>query len=251
MAKFCVKCGSQLPESSKFCTSCGAPVQTDQAPSDTNADTPLQNSLNDEFTPAQPQEPVHETEQIQPNPVQVPAEPIIEPAAKSQYQAPSAEYTPAGPEIPEPARPEVSPIPPTPVHPHQPSQPTPQQPFQPARPQQWQPINPPRYEQNTPPAAPPPTSPYSLMGAWNIALSFILMNIPVIGLVVSIIWALGGCKKIIRRNFARAYLLLLAIGIVLCIIASLIFLIFFADMVKEAFGNLFPGYTIEFGLFGK
>lgn len=254
-SQFCVKCGSQLSENSKFCTSCGTPVQTDQSAPDPDTNTPAQQPLNDELSPAQPQSPVQETEQTQQKPVQAPAEPVIEPAAGStyystepkQYSAPTDEHKPAEPEISQPAGPVVPP-----VRPQQPSPPTPRQPAQPARPQQWQPITPPRYEQqNTNPAAPPANSPYSLMGAWNIALSFILMCVPVIGLAVSIIWALGGCKKIIRRNFARAFLLLLAIGIVLSIITTIIFVVFFADIAKEAFENLIPGYTIDFGLFGK
>ena len=173
-SQFCVKCGSKLPENSKFCTSCGTPVQPDQSTTEPKSNTPAQQPIEDKFTPSEPQTPVQETEQTQQKPVQAPAEPIIEPAAGSTYystepkenSSPAAEYKPAGPE--------VTPVPPTPASPQKPSPAAPQQPAQPASPQQWQPITPPQYKQHKP-DAPAATSPYALMGSWNIALSFILM----------------------------------------------------------------------------
>ena len=44
---------------------------------------------------------------------------------------------------------------------------------------------------------------------------FLLLGIPVVGLLLAIIWACGGCKKISKRNFSRAYLILIAISVIL------------------------------------
>lgn len=250
MALFCVSCGTQLPDDVKFCTTCGTPVQR-SAPDEANAPA--------EQAPFQTQaEPVDQVSyQTQTVPVDQTAQAVPdEPVTSNTFDSPQPDkpsYSP--PEyIADKAPESFAPVPPrAPAAPPQ----AVQQPYQrPAQPQpnpqqQWQPAVPPRYEQQSSySAAPSETSPYALMGAWNIALSFILMNIPVIGLIVSIVWALGGCKKIIRRNFARAYLLLIAIGLVLCIITGLIASLFFADALKDIFEGLFPGYTIDIGLFG-
>lgn len=44
----------------------------------------------------------------------------------------------------------------------------------------------------------------------------LLMCIPVIGQILTIVWACGGCRKVNKRNFARAMLVFLIISIVLC-----------------------------------
>jgi len=52
--------------------------------------------------------------------------------------------------------------------------------------------------------------------------SALLMCVPVIGLVIFILWACGVCKSVNRRNYARATLILWAVGLVLGIIIYLL-----------------------------
>ncbi len=68
------------------------------------------------------------------------------------------------------------------------------------------------------PNAPGPNSPYepiTTKGYIGIAL---LMMIPVVGIILAIVWACGGCRKINKRNFARAMLILMVIGLILSLI---------------------------------
>lgn len=48
----------------------------------------------------------------------------------------------------------------------------------------------------------------------------LLMCIPIVGLILMIIWAFGGCKKVNKRNLARASLIMMAIGLVISLIMS-------------------------------
>jgi predicted nucleic acid-binding Zn ribbon protein len=57
-----------------------------------------------------------------------------------------------------------------------------------------------------------PPGPFAVMSVSGFVVSSILMAIPVIGWLICIIWACGGCKNHNRRNFARSYLIFLAIG---------------------------------------
>ncbi len=61
------------------------------------------------------------------------------------------------------------------------------------------------------------------MGAWAYVGAIILMSLPVIGFILTIVWACGGCKNMNKANLARAYLLIAAICIVLCIVLCVIF----------------------------
>ena len=71
-------------------------------------------------------------------------------------------------------------------------------------------------------SAPPQGSPYAVMGVGSFVLASFLMSIPVIGLIIGIVWAFGGCNNLNRRNLARAFLIFLLIGIVLSIVAFLL-----------------------------
>ena len=73
------------------------------------------------------------------------------------------------------------------------------------------------------------------------------MSIPVLGLVLMILWSCGVCRKIARRNLARAYLILLIVGIVLLIVAALLIRFVFKDQFTLFFERLVPGYTIQWG----
>jgi len=69
--------------------------------------------------------------------------------------------------------------------------------------------------------APPPTfaneqpplygSPYAVMSVGGFVGAGLIMAIPVIGWLICVIWACGGCRNHNRRNYARAYLIFLVI----------------------------------------
>lgn len=67
-------------------------------------------------------------------------------------------------------------------------------------------------------AAPHPDSPYAPVGIGAFLGTQLLLCIPVVNLIVMIVWACGGCRKINLRNFARAWLIWVAIGFVLSIV---------------------------------
>ena len=50
----------------------------------------------------------------------------------------------------------------------------------------------------------------------------LLMCIPLLGLILTIIWAFGGCRKLQKRNFARAALILMAISLVISLTVGLV-----------------------------
>ncbi len=67
----------------------------------------------------------------------------------------------------------------------------------------------------------------------------LLMSLPVIGIILTIIWACGGCRKITKRSFARAYLILMAVGMVIGLILTLIFNSFINSALGFGFKDLF------------
>ena len=86
------------------------------------------------------------------------------------------------------------------------------------------------------PAGPPPGSPYAVMSMGSYVLASILMSIPVVGLIISIIWACGVCKNLNKRNYARAFLIFMLIGLVLSLVAYLL-----ARWVSSNLWNFLPG----------
>ncbi|WP_438314307.1 hypothetical protein [Sporosarcina sp. FA9] len=60
-------------------------------------------------------------------------------------------------------------------------------------------------------------SPQMTVGAW--ILTFVILMIPLVNIVMMFIWAFDATS--LRRNFARAYLLIWGIMIVLSIIAAI------------------------------
>ena len=72
-----------------------------------------------------------------------------------------------------------------------------------------------------PSAKPPSGSSYAVMSTGGFVLASLLMCIPFIGLLICIIWAFVSCSNENRRNFARACLILMIIGIVLSLAAYL------------------------------
>ena len=51
---------------------------------------------------------------------------------------------------------------------------------------------------------------------------FLLMLIPIVNLILLIVWACGGCRKVNQTNLARAMLVLMLIGIVLSMLLALV-----------------------------
>lgn len=101
---------------------------------------------------------------------------------------------------------------------------------QPARPQPPAQGQPKRRQNGTaqsfafsdPEAEPPSYSRYAVMSTGDFVGVMLLMIIPVVNIVLLIVWAFGG-KKINRRNWARAYLIVTLIGIALGVTVSLLF----------------------------
>ena len=62
----------------------------------------------------------------------------------------------------------------------------------------------------------------------------LLMCIPVVGIVLTIIWACGGCKKINKRNLARASLIMMAVGFVISLILGFVIKAVFKKAVEAA-----------------
>ncbi len=81
----------------------------------------------------------------------------------------------------------------------------------------------------TAPAAdvpPPKGGRYSVMGTGSFMGSMLLFSIPVIGFIFMVVWACGGCTNQNKRNFARAYLIWLLIGVAVTAAIALIFMSF-------------------------
>lgn len=86
---------------------------------------------------------------------------------------------------------------------------------------------------------------YAPMSSWGIALQIVLMGIPGVGLLLTVIWACGGCRKIVRRNIARAYVILALLGILLTVVLALLLRFCFAEELTQLFEQMVPGYTIR------
>ena len=84
---------------------------------------------------------------------------------------------------------------------------------------------------------PPRISPYAVMSVGGYVGSAIFMSIPVIGWLICIIWACGGCKNRNRRNYARATLVFLVIGAVFALGAYLL---------MDWLMGLIVGYIMQF-----
>ena len=83
----------------------------------------------------------------------------------------------------------------------------------------------PVYQYNTAPAGetiPPKGSKYDPITTGGYIGIMLLMCIPVVGLILMIVWAFGGAKKINKRNLARASLIMMAIGLVFSLIFGFI-----------------------------
>ena len=74
---------------------------------------------------------------------------------------------------------------------------------------------------------------FELLETGDIVWSWILMCIPVIGWLVALLWALGVCRKRQRRYLARAFLTLMLIAVVLCLIAYAFYTLVFRLRLED------------------
>ena len=73
-------------------------------------------------------------------------------------------------------------------------------------------------------APPPEGSKYEPVSTFGFIGIMLLMCIPIVGQLLTLLWAFGGCKKVQKRNFARASLFFMVL--------SLIFMIFIGLKIK-------------------
>ena len=108
---------------------------------------------------------------------------------------------------------EEAPVTPPPVQTPPPTQAPPPPPTQ---------APPPNYQYQTTAATgeavPAPGSRYEPITTGGYIGIMLLMCIPIIGFLLTIIWACGGCRKLQKRNLARASLIMMVIGLVISLI---------------------------------
>lgn len=76
-----------------------------------------------------------------------------------------------------------------------------------------------------------------VLNAGTYLLVFILLALPVIGLVLGIVWSAGGCKNENLRNLARAYLIVVLI-LVIVILIFIAFIAIFKDTIEAMLTDL-------------
>lgn len=212
---YCLKCGSQMADGSKFCIACGAKVENSE---------PLQESASQVAAAS-----AGATAAVE-EPAQTVSQPVSQPAPK-----PVQEATP----------------PPQPTPPVQASQPKPEQPVrtQPAYtpPQQQQPARP---AQQGVPGAPQqafqtelPKKPEKItpLPVWKYIGIFLIMSIPLLGFIMLFVWAFGSSFNKNTRNYARAFLIMLLISVILMIVGYFTVWANIQDIMSNTFTNMqFP-----------
>ena len=182
----CTECGAQLKDGIKFCTECGAAVPEGKAETAPASET-------------QPQQP-QKTEQQNAQPQQIPPQP----QQQQQTYVPPQNAAPQQPYAqPQPAYAQPQPV-------YAQPQPVYQQPAyaQPA----------PVYAQPGQEPVPGPDSRYGLISTWGFIGIMLLLCIPIIGFILMIVWACGGCRKYQKRNLCRAMLIFMAVSLVISLI---------------------------------
>ncbi len=62
---------------------------------------------------------------------------------------------------------------------------------------------------------------YELLSSGQTLGVLILLCIPVVGLILSVIWALGGCRKLQKKYIARAWIMLVVITLIIALILGI------------------------------
>ncbi len=105
---------------------------------------------------------------------------------------------------------------------------------------------------NRPPYTPPAAQQSAPMSTGQFLGTLLLMMIPIAGFILMLVWAFGGTDNLNRRNLARAKLILVAIGLVLCILFTILFSALAFTLVDELdgmqweFGDRFDGFSDDF-----
>ena len=89
-------------------------------------------------------------------------------------------------------------------------------------------------------APPPKGSKYEPITTGGFIGIMLLMCIPIVGQILMIVWALGGCRKINKRNLARASLIMMVVALVISFILGLI--------LKSVFGKVVDAVEAETGI---
>ena len=80
---------------------------------------------------------------------------------------------------------------------------------------------------------PLPGGKYELISTKGLIGIMLLMCIPVVGQILMIVWALGGCRKIQKRNLARASLIMMVVALVISFILGLVLKSLFGKVVDQ------------------
>ena len=203
--KFCTACGAVLDETKRFCTSCGTPVNTAE-PSGSQELPGNQPSVGAQLSAG--------------NQVSAGAQVSAgnQPSAGAQRPPEVQTFTGSRNSAPPPQAQPFSGV--QGYAPVQQSQPyTGGQGYPPAYQPTVQPVGQPVIQPL--PYGGEPTGKYATIktGGW-IGIMILLM-IPLVNLILLIIWACGGCQKVIKRSFARATLIMMVISAVLMLFVGI------------------------------
>lgn len=81
---------------------------------------------------------------------------------------------------------------------------------------------------------PPAGSKYELITTGGFIGIMLLMCIPVIGQILMIVWACGGCRKLQKRNLARAALIMMVVALVISLILGFAAKKLISNVMEEA-----------------
>lgn len=70
---------------------------------------------------------------------------------------------------------------------------------------------------------PPKGSPYAVVGMWAFVGYSVVMALPIVGLIMTIVWAVSSGGPLNRRNYARAMLVLWVIALAVTIVCTVLF----------------------------
>lgn len=77
-------------------------------------------------------------------------------------------------------------------------------------------------------------SKYQPISTWGYIGIMLLMCIPIVGFILLIVWAIGGCRKVNKRNLARASLIICAISLVFSLIIGFAVRSVISNALEEA-----------------
>ncbi|MBQ5973356.1 MAG: hypothetical protein IJL69_04080, partial [Oscillospiraceae bacterium] len=106
----------------------------------------------------------------------------------------------------------------------------------------------PAYKPKPADEAPAAGSRYAPLTPWGFIGSFILLNLPLAGFILTIVWACGGVRNLNRRNLARAIVIVWLISLAITLVLALIAVIFGGALftgISEALGGGDLGGLLE------